>query len=322
MPKTVTILGVNGRLGSEAARAFAATGWQVVGFGRADRVRIPGVTFVAGDADSPEDIARAAQPAEVVIDAVNLPYDKWDKGRYEQSLAARLEGLAGSGKTLLFAGNIYNFAADAHEIAPDTPERPPTDKGEIRVRLEQMLEKAAENDNLQVIVLRAPDFFGPGATGTVIDLIMLKNLGKGILLYPGNPDISHSWAYLPDLARAFVRLAEERQNLNRFDRLHFAGAFRTGQELVASAERALGRPLQLNRVNWLPYRFIAPFVPILREVLKMNYLWDHPHRLVDPRLDALLGPDFLTPFDEALATTLYSYLPEAEANGRMAGAAA
>ena len=254
------------------------------------------------------DVARAIAPSDVVLDAVNLPYDKWDNGRYEKSLSARLDALKGSGKTLLYPGNIYNYAADAHVLTPDTPERPARDKGEIRIRLEQMM-RDASGDGLQVVILRAPDFFGPGATGTMFDLIMVKQLAKGVLTYPGDPAIGHSWAYLPDLGRAFVRVAEARADLECFDRLHFAGHFLTGNELARSAERGLQRPLKMKRMNWLPFRLIGLVVPIVREIVKMQYLWANPHRLVDPRLDALLGPDFLTPFDEALGRTLRSYLP-------------
>ena len=312
MNKTVTILGINGRIGQDAARAFVAAGYEVTGFGRTNRTNIPGIRFIAGDAENPADIARASADSAVVLDAVNLPYDKWDKGRYEKSLAARLDALKGSGKTLLFPGNIYNFAENTHVLTPDTPQHPARDKGEIRIRLEKMMEQASQT-GLQVIILRAPDFFGPGATGTTFDLVMLRNFARGELLYPGDPAIGHSWAYLPDLGRAFVRLADERKTLAQFDRLHFAGHFLTGNELKSAAERALGHPLALKKVNWLPYRLIGLVVPILREVLKMNYLWDNPHRLADPRLDALLGPDFLTPFDEALARTLRSYLPAEKA---------
>ncbi len=322
MQKTITILGINGRIGQDAARAFVAAGWQVSGFGREDRVKVPGVRFIAGNAEIAGDVARAVAPSEVVLDAVNLPYDKWDNGRYEQSLAIRLDALKGSGKTLLYPGNIYNFAAETHVLAPDTPENPARDKGEIRVRLERMLEKATIEDNLQVVILRAPDFFGPGATGTAFDLFMLKNIGKGQLLYPGDADIGHSWAYLPDLARAFVRIAEARERLARFDRLHFSGHYATGHELLATIERALGHKIALKRVNWLPYKALALVVPILREVIKMNYLWENPHRLVDPRLDELLGPDFLTPFDEAMRKTVRSYLPALETSAREIGAAA
>ena len=321
MQKTITILGINGRIGQDAARAFVAAGWQVTGFGREDRVHIPGVKFIAGNGENAEDVARAAAPSAVVLDAINLPYDKWDKGRYEQSLAIRLKALKGSGKTLLYPGNIYNFAAETHVLNPDTPENPARDKGEIRVRLEQMLKEATADGKLQAIVLRAPDFFGPGATGTVFDLFMVKNIEKGQLLYPGDPAIGHSWAYLPDLARAFVRVAEARDTLAPFDRLHFSGLYATGNELRATMERALGHRIVLKQVNWLPYKALALAVPILREVIKMNYLWETPHRLSDPRLDALLGPDFLTPFDAAMKTTVRSYLPARIDAGEIGAAA-
>jgi hypothetical protein len=36
----------------------------------------------------------------------------------------------------------------------------------------------------------------------------------------------------------------------------------------------------------------------------MRYLWVNEMELVDPRLDAILGPDFGTPFEEAVAATV------------------
>ena len=47
-------------------------------------------------------------------------------------------------------------------------------------------------------------------------------------------------------------------------------------------------------------RVMALAMPVIREVLKMRYLWEHPMELKDPRLDALLGPDFGTPFEDAV----------------------
>ena len=36
----------------------------------------------------------------------------------------------------------------------------------------------------------------------------------------------------------------------------------------------------------------------------MRYIWMHPLKLTDERLDALLGPDFDTPFERAIAATV------------------
>jgi hypothetical protein len=36
----------------------------------------------------------------------------------------------------------------------------------------------------------------------------------------------------------------------------------------------------------------------------MHYLWQNPMRLSDDRLDAILGPNFGTPFETAIAATV------------------
>ena len=44
--------------------------------------------------------------------------------------------------------------------------------------------------------------------------------------------------------------------------------------------------------------------PVMRDIFRMRYLWRHEMELVDPRLDSLLGPGFLTPFEDAVAATV------------------
>lgn len=307
--RTVTVLGVNGRIGQYAARAFAAAGWRVIGFGRQDRVHIPGTEFVSGDADTAADIARACEDAAVVVNALNLPYDKWHGGRYEAQMRAVLDGLKGSGKTMIYAGNIYNYAADAHVITPQTPQRPEKDKGAIRVRLEDMLDEASRAGDLQVLIVRAPDFYGPEVTGTAFDLVMMRNIAKGKLVYPGDPAIRHSWAYLPDLGRAYERVASARHTLSRFENLLFRGHVATGHEMIAAIREVVPGDLRVSRLSWTFMAAVGLFVPVVREVVKMSYLWRHPHEMRDDKLDAILGPDFGTPFEAAVEQTTRSFLP-------------
>jgi nucleoside-diphosphate-sugar epimerase len=322
MQKFVTILGINGRIGQEAARAFVAAGWQVTGLVHASRPDIVGVRFVTGDAFRPDDVRTATAGSDVVVNAVNLAYDKWGNGRYEALTAAIVEGLKGSGKTMLFVGNIYNFAADQHVLSPETPYRPEKDKGRIRVRIEAMYEQAARRGDFRLLVLRAPDFFGPGATGTMFDLITLSRLKSGVLTYPGPLDLGHSWAYLPDLGRAYVKLAEASDTFGPIERFHFAGHFATGSKMMHIAQAAIPKKTRIVRLSWAFLGAVGLFVPVVREVVKMRYLWFTPHRLVDSRLDAILGPDFATSFDEAVKRTVRSYLPEAEAGAALKAATA
>ena len=309
MTQTIAILGINGRIGQEAATAFVAAGWRVIGMGRGNRAKLEGVEFVEGDIAFPEQTSRAVANADVVFNAINLPYDKWDKGRAEASLANVLKALRGSGKTLLFPGNIYNYAADQHMITPDTPQRPEKDKGEIRKRMEGMLAQASNADDIQVIILRLADFFAPGAEGTNFDMMMMLRLKSNILHYPGELSTGHSWAYLPDVGRALVKIAEARKSLPRFENLHYQGHFATGHQMIGAIQDVLPKPAKVKKVPMGLLKLIGWFVPFVREVVIMSYLWDEPHQLRDKKLAALLGAEFATPFRDAVHKTALSYLP-------------
>ncbi|MCB1517310.1 MAG: NAD-dependent epimerase/dehydratase family protein [Hyphomicrobiaceae bacterium] len=308
--KRVVVLGINGRIGQEVARAFVAAGYETSGMGREDRVHLTGVRFVQGDAANAADIRRAVDGADIVVNALNLPYDKWDKGRSEAQLAGVLEALRGSGKLLMFPGNIYNYAASQHVLSPETPFHPQKDKGEIRVRMEQMLKDASARGDVRVCIIRSGDFFAPHATGSMFDLALMRRKKDKVFELPMKPDMKHTWAYLPDLARVYVKLAEKSDELVAFQTFHYRGYFVTGDRLVDALQASVAAPWKIGAVPWNMLGVIGWFVPVVREVVKMSYLFRTPHELVDPRLDAILGPDFNTPFDEAIAKTVRSYLED------------
>lgn len=302
-PKVI-VIGINGHVGHHVARAFVDAGWDVTGFGRSNRQPIPGVTFVKGDAESVDSMRAAIGEIDVVVNALNLPYHQWDKGRKEAQTERVIAALGTSGKTLLFPGNIYNYAATDRVVTPDLPQHPQTPRGEIRVRVEQLYQAAAARGDIQVLILRAGDFYGPESKGDWFDLVMLAQVSKGKLQLMGTRGVGHSWAYLPDLGRAFEKLAWHRKELGAFETFHFAGNYVTpeqmGEVIIAAAPVALKVSLFQR---WL-FGAIGLVNPLMREVGKMGYLWEHPMELKDARLDAIVGPGFATPFNEAVAETV------------------
>jgi len=305
----IVILGINGHVGHAAAGAFVAAGWQVTGFGRSNRQPVAGARFIKGDADDVAALKEAIAGADVVFNGLNLPYDKWFNGRAEAQLARVIEAMGSSGKTMLFPGNVYNYAAGEKVLAPDTPERPERPRGEIRVRMEGMLKAAAARGALQAIVLRAGDFFGPEAHNDYLDLLILREAGKGRVALADH-EVPHSWAYLPDLGRAFVAVAERRAELAGYEAFHFAGHFVTSGEVFDAIQTVSPRELTRVPIPWTMLSLLGLAMPLMRELVKMRYLWDNPMRLADPRLDAMLGPDFGTPFKQAMGETAARFFAE------------
>lgn len=300
----VIVIGINGHVGHHIAKAFVTAGWDVTGFGRSNRHPIPGVRFVKGDAEDVGAMRAAIGDIDVVVNALNLPYHQWDKGRKEAQTRNVIAAMGISGKTLLFPGNIYNYAAADRFVTPDLPQHPQTPRGEIRVRVEHLYREAAARGDMQVLIIRAGDFFGPESSGDWFDLAMMTEVKKGKLLLMGTRGIAHAWAYLPDLGRAFEELAWHRGELGKFENFHFAGTYVTPEEMGDAIVAASPVPLKVTMFPRWTINAIGIVNPMMREIAKMAYLWDNPMELKDDRFDAILGPDFATPFGEAVAATV------------------
>ncbi len=252
-------------------------------------------------------LRRAVAGSDVVLHGLNLPYPDWDPGMIE--LTERVpDAVEEAGATLLFPGNLYGLGADfSAPLAEDAPrDTPAPRKGAVRNKLEDAIE-ARTRRGLRAIVLRAGDFFGGVGEAWMYHLTDSARKG-GAIQYGGSLDVPHSWAYLPDLGRTFVRLAERRDALEPMAVFHFEGHVVDGHGFVDAVRAALGDPSRRVRsFPWMWLHLARPFVPMVRELFEMRYLWDQPVRMDGSKLRGLLG-DALphTPFSEAVATTLRS----------------
>lgn len=287
---TVLILGANGRLGRAAAAAFAAAGWRVLAQARrALAEKHPGLQPILCEASDTEAVLKAcAGGVDVIVHGWNPPYTDWEK-QVPLLTESALQIARRTGALLMLPGNVYNFGRALPAVLDeDTPQQPSTSKAAIRIALEQRLQ-AASAEGVRSVVIRAGDFIGGAGPGTWFDLVIASKLVQGRFTYPGPMQLAHAWAWLPDLARVFVAVAERRTGLAPFEVLHYAGLTLTGCELHAACERALDRPLQVKQLPWWLLRLAGPVAPMLRALVEMRYLWQRPHRLQQRRLEQLLG---------------------------------
>ena len=297
---SVMVLGANGRLGRAAVLAFAEAGWTVSAqLRRAPRAPLPaGVRLVEADALDLATLTAAGQGLDLIVNALNPDYTRWAT-LLPPITAATLALAEATGATLMLPGNVYNFGKQLPPVLrEDTLFAATHPKAAQRIALESALASAARDRGVRSIVIRAGDFLGDAGTG--LDLAMAKGLAKGRFTQMGPADLAHAWAWLPDLARVFVRVAEKRADLAPHTVLHCPGLTLTGDELQQAFEAALGRPLQRRAFPWPLLRLATPFSAMLRALFEMRYLWQRPHRLDGSRLGALLGSVPATPLAEVV----------------------
>ena len=302
---TALVLGATGGIGGEMARQLRDAGWTVRALRRSGEQQIE-----RRDAMNREDVLAAAEGCSVIVHAVNPPgYRRWGElvlPMLDNTIAAA----HAKGATIVLPGTVYNYGPSSlPTLHEDSPQQPITRKGSIRVEMEQRL-KQASSQNCRVLLVRARDFFGPKLGSSWFSQGMLKP-GQPVksISVPNAPGMGHQWSYLPDVVRTMVELLQLRSTLDPFAAFHTAGHWDAdGTQLAEAICRVVvkrgGVKPKVRAFPWWLTVLAAPFVPTLRELCQMRYLWSTRVKMSNAKLVSTLGHEPHTPLDEAVEAAL------------------
>ncbi len=262
----------------------------------------PFVEIAEGDARDQKLVAKLAEDKNYIFHGVNFPYDKWEEN--VESVARNVIEAAKPNKAMiLFPGNIYNFGMTT-PIFEDTPPAPVGRKGEIRVMIEDMMQRAAEAGDCRVLIIRLPDFFGPNVTNGLMMPIFKAALEDKPMKWLVRTDIPHQLAYIQDAGDLFLKLAD-REGKQPFEVVNFGGIVVDSiQSWFSSIAQTAGSRPKTKAIPKFALTLLSPFVPIIKEVKKMSYLFENNIVLNDDKLKTII-PDFKpTPMESANRQTL------------------
>lgn len=278
----VLVLGASGQFGGHMARAFDAAGWKVRRYQRGS------------------DMSKAAQGADIIVNGLNPPmYHDWAR-LIPQITAEVIDAAKASGATVIVPGNVYVYGNQPSPWVADTPHRPCSRKGAIRADMEARYRASG----VRVILLRGGDFLDADSAASVMNMVVMKAVTRGRLTAIVAPEVPRAYAYLPDMVRAGVALAEQREHLPRYADIPFAGLTFSMTDWKAEVERQSRRPMKMSPFAWWHLTLLAPFWELARELREMRYLFETAHSL-DPAPLAALVPDLrTTPLSQVVAAHL------------------
>src|ERR1039458_7821722 len=169
-----------------------------------------GIEWRPADATDPEAAAGAAAGASVVYQCLNAPYTDWPK--LFPSLQRGVMGAAErSGALLVSLENIYGYGQTAGAaMTEDLPLAATTVKGRVRVAMTEELQAASAAGRLRIAIGRASDFFGAGVTESSLGERIFANAVAGKRAdFIGNPDLPHTYSYVPDIAEGLAPLGTD-----------------------------------------------------------------------------------------------------------------
>ncbi len=300
-----TILGANGVIARELSRALAGRQIRLRQASRHPRPVNPNDETVAADLLDADATARAVAGAEVAYLVAGLKYDTavWQQ-QWPRVMRNAIDACKRAGCRLVFFDNVYAYGRVDGAMTEATPFNPCSRKGEVRAQIATLLLDAIRTGELTAMIVRAADFYGPGATQSFPHATVFERLRQGKTpQWIGNPRAVHTFTYTPDAGRAVAVLGNAPQAYGQTWHLPTSKEPLRGEDFVRLACELAGRPYRLQVApRWL-LRAMGLFMPILRENQEMMYQFEHDYRFDSSKVEAAFGLA-ATPYRPGIAASL------------------
>ena len=300
-----TILGANGVIAQELSRALAAAGEPIRQVSRNPRRVNPGDETIAADLLDAKATAQAVAGSEVAYLVAGLRYDTavW-QDEWPRVMRNAIDACKRAHCRLVFFDNVYAYGRVDGPMTEETPFNPVSRKGEVRARIATMLLDEMRAGALPATLLRAADFYGPGAIQSLPYATVFARLAQSKTpQWVANARAVHTFTYTPDAGRAVAVLGRSADAYGHTWHLPTTKEPLDGEGFVRLACELAGTPYRLQVApRWL-LRLMGLFVPVLRESDEMMYQYQYDYRFDSSRVEAKFGLT-ATPYREGIAATL------------------
>jgi nucleoside-diphosphate-sugar epimerase len=215
-----------------------------------------------------------------------------------------LAGAVSAGARLVVMENVYMYGPTGGKpLTEDLPYVATTRKGRTRARMAEELLAAHRAGQVRVAIGRASDYFGPGARLSAMgERVFYPALAGKPVRVLGDPDLPHTYSYVPDIGRGLVILGERDEALGQAWHLPSAETVSTRRFLEMVFAEAGHPPHFQSTPKWL-IQGLGLFNPNIRELVEMYYEFEEPFIVDHSKFERTFGHQ-ATPLAEAIRATV------------------
>ena len=302
-----TILGSTGNIGTALATELSLIDSTTV------RLSSRNPKSVAGDEElvkanflNEQEVDAAVKGSDTVYLVVGITYKTklWQE-QWPIIMENTIKACKKHDAKLVFFDNMYCYDPDhVGHLTEESPVNPKSKKGMVRAQIAQMIWDEVSKGNLEAMIVRAADFYGPGAKLSFLNESVINRMKAGKTaqwLYAG--DKKHSFTYIPDAAKATAFLARQADAWNQVWHLPTSNAYPTGQECVNILAKRLGSAPKLAILPGFMVNLLAVFIPLLREIKELKYQLAEDYCFDSSKIENKYGLK-PTPLEEGLKACL------------------
>jgi nucleoside-diphosphate-sugar epimerase len=252
--------------------------------------------FLTGDR-----LDAAAAGIDTIFYLAGAPYTHFEQ--HPVMTRNALAAARGAGvKRFVHIAPVYAYGLPLTRLVPETqPRVPNTRKGRWRLEQEQLVEAAHGVDGMSTTIAHLPDFYGPDAENSFVNVFLRDAVAGKTATFVGVPNAAREFLYVPDVAAPLIALAERDDAYG--ERWNVTGTPTTAASVVKIASDALPG-LKMRYAPKLLLQAMGIVNPMMREIAEMYYLYDSGMVLDGTKLHERIGAFPATPLNDGIAATI------------------
>jgi nucleoside-diphosphate-sugar epimerase len=237
-----TILGAGGSIGNALTYELLKTNEDVRLVSRSN-YSVPGSESFKADITSYNETLKSVKDSDYVYLCAGLPYDSkvWAE-LWPKVMQNTINACKSVNAKLVFFDNVYMYGKVDGKMTETTPYNPCSRKGETRANIAMLLENEISKKNINAIIARSADLYGPYATKNSVPYILVfdKLLYGKKAQWMTDVNKLHSFTFTIDAAKGLVLLSSRNECLNQIWHLPTCNPPIDGETFIELVAKELG----------------------------------------------------------------------------------
>jgi nucleoside-diphosphate-sugar epimerase len=267
-----TILGANGVIGEELARELRKNYTDKIQLvGRNPQKVHPDDLLFKADLLNPESIIKALNNTEIAYLTVGLPLDSeiwlrdWVIIMQNVITACKINNCK-----LVYFDNTYAYAQNSKIQIEETPFNSEGKKGRGKKMAAELLLKVIANKEIEAVICRAPEFYGPGKTKGITNSLIFENLKNGkepkVFL---KDTVLRTLIFTPDASKAMALIGNTADTYGQTWHLPCNDNRLTYKQFITEIGRQLGREVKHKVLHKVVLKIGSFFDHNLKEIQEL-----------------------------------------------------
>lgn len=269
-----TILGANSAVAIELAKELKKYSSEILLVSRNPKKVNESDQLMKADLSNPDLLDAAVKSSEIVY--VTIAFD-YKTSVWKEKWPAFMKNLIQSCKKhkvkIVFLDNMYMYDPKyLSDMTEETPSNPNSKKGIIRKEVADLLTEEFSKGDVEGIIARSADFYGPGVEKSAMTMTVYNNLLKDKNpQWIGKLDVLHSFTHSKDIGKALALLGNTPDAYNQVWHLPTTEVKLTSRQWIELMMKAMNKQKKIQTLPTSMLGFIGLIVPILRELKDVAY---------------------------------------------------